>query len=53
MSNIACKGKIVALLKDLGFSKKMISEILKVYDKKSKQMTEKEAEEYFCKSNYS
>ncbi len=52
MSHIACKGKIASVLKELGFSKKMISIILKNFDKKNKEMSETEAEEFFSKNSY-
>ena len=52
MSHIACKGKIAIVLEELGFSTKRIKEILKLLDKKYKEITEQEAESYYVKSNY-
>lgn len=52
MNLIACKGKLASLLEDLGYSKKRITEILKLLDKKDKSMTDSEAEKYYARSNY-
>jgi len=52
MNLIACKGILVSLLEDLGYSKKRITEILKLYAKKTKEMKDCEAEEFYTKSKY-
>ncbi len=52
MNLIACKGRLASLLEDLGYSKKRITEILKLFDKKNKDMKDCEAEEFYTKSNY-
>ena len=52
MITIACKGKLIAVLQDLGYSKKRIQELLKLLERKDKQISDYEAEEIYNKSTY-
>lgn len=52
MNLIACKGLIALVLEDLGYSKKRITEILNLIDKRNKEMRIKDLELLYTKSNY-
>ena len=52
MITIACKGKLIAVLQDLGYSKKRAQELIKLLERKDKQISDYEAEEIYNKSNY-
>ena len=52
MTKSACKGRIIFILENLGFSKNIIKETLKQFDANFKKLTEDEAEKLLIRSNY-
>ena len=46
---IACKGKLIAVLQELGYSKKRVQELIKLLEHKDKQLSDYEAEEIYNK----
>lgn len=47
MITIVCKGKLIAVLQDLGYSKKRAQELIKLLERKDKQISDHEAEEIY------
>lgn len=52
MITIACKGKLISVIQDLGYSKKRAQELIKRFEQKDKQLSDYEAEEIYNKSTY-
>lgn len=52
MVTIACKGKLITVLQDLGYSKKRTQELIKLLERKDRQVSDYEAEEIYNKSSY-